>query len=151
MPALQNWATLSVVKDRATSGGEPPRTDWRIWLSWTALVGLTVIHGYFCLNPASVSSKAFSSLSALKPCQNSMVTGSWVAPLFSIFGAAFSVPAVQAVSRVRPAAAEMASSRFTGCLLGACGGSGGSDRGRGDGGRAEQLVAGRAEREVEGA
>ncbi len=75
MPVLQNCATLSVVNDRATSGGLPPRTDWMIWSSWMALVAFTVIQGNFCLKPASVSSNALSSLSALKPCQNSMVTG----------------------------------------------------------------------------
>src|SRR5262245_59492562 len=72
----QNSPTLSVVNDDTTSGAlEPPaRRAWLILSSVMLPTAFTWMFGNFFSKPSMVAWIALTSLGALQPCQNVMVT-----------------------------------------------------------------------------
>ena len=74
-PEVQNWPTLSVVKDDTTSGafGPPARRAWLILSSVMLPTTLTWMLGFSFSNASTVAWMASTSLSALHPCQKVIV------------------------------------------------------------------------------
>ena len=73
-PDAQNCPTLSSVNERTASGGLPALIAAMIFSSSTPPVLLTVIHGYFSVNPTKISLNCLSSRPVHAP-HISSVTG----------------------------------------------------------------------------
>src|SRR4051794_2795021 len=75
-PELQNCPTLLVVNDETTPGAEEPpaRSAWLILSSVMLPTALTWMLGLSFSKASMVFWMAATSLSALQPCQNVMVT-----------------------------------------------------------------------------
>src|SRR3954468_282826 len=143
---LQNSPTLSVVNDDTTSGAlDPPaRSAWLILSSVMLPTGFTWMLGCAFSKASMVAWIAATSLGALQPCQNVIVT--------SAFGSSVDPPCglpVQAASSDAAATAAVAARIFVRCAMGASPfGSGGGAGRRGEG--VEDEVARGLQRGVQG-
>src|SRR4029078_9331831 len=83
---VQNSPTLSVVNEETASGAlaPPARNAWLILSSVMLPTTLTWMFGCEPSNASMLAWMAFTSLGALQPCQNVMVT--------SAFGSSFALP-----------------------------------------------------------
>ena len=75
---VQNLPTLSVVNDETASGAlsPPARSAWLILSSVMLPTTFTWMFGYSFSNASTFSWMALTSLGALQPCQNVIVTSS---------------------------------------------------------------------------
>ena len=107
-PEVQNCPTLSVVNDETTSGAEEPpaRSAWLILSSVMLPTTFTWMFGLASSKASIVCWIAATSLSALQPCQNVIVT--------SASGSSLVPPSeepVQAVTASGSASATVAAAR----------------------------------------